>query len=241
MGGPKLNTITDPLGAQKTAAANLGLQNYQTALQSVPSLQNFYNSNFGQSPTTTLGNMDPLFQQTYGALEGDVSGQGGPFTSLQKNLLGAFDTQANQAQAAQNAQLQQEGIYSSGLGMGANNNLQAQLATNRGALSSEVGVDELNMAQQLSQSLMGQNQLMGFTDPMQALQQISSLSQPPQFQNIDNSFYTPQSKFQTTADIIGMVANGLGSSSSQQGSSSSQQGYYQQTLNGMPGLMASSM
>lgn len=205
MGGSKLNTIQDPLGQQKTAAANLGLQNYQTASSAVPSLQNYFNQNYGQSAQQTLGNMDPLFQQTYGAVSGDVTGQGGPFTSLNKNLLGAFDQQANQAQAAQNAQLQSEGIYSSGLGMGANNNLQSNLATQRGALSAQNTVNELNMADTLSGQLMSQNQLMGQVDPLTALQQVQSLSTPPNMGNVDNSYYTPgNATGQIWNDIMGL-------------------------------------
>ena len=223
MGAPKMNTIADPLGQQKTAAANLGLQNYQTASSNIPTLQNSFTQNYGQTPGQTLGGMDPLFQQTYGAVSGDVTGQGGPFTSLQKNLLGAFDQQANSAQAAQNAQLQQEGIYSSGLGMGANNNLQANLATQRGALSSQVGTQELQMADTLSQQLMQQNQLMGYTNPLNALMSMYSLSTPPNFQNVNNSYYTPaptDTGFQTAFGDVTAAANAAGSVMSGMGSMS---------------------
>lgn len=258
MGAQKLNTIGDPLGSQKTAAANLGLQNYQTASSNVPSLQNFYNQNYGQNAQTTLGNMDPLFQQTYGAVQGDVTGQGGPFTSLNKNLLGAFDQQANQAQAAQNAQLQSEGIYSSGLGLGANNNLQSNLATQRGALSAQNTVNELSFADQLSQQLMQQNQLMGQVDPMQALQAIQSLSTPPNLGNIDNTYYTPQSTstgFQNGLNDVLQTANTVAkfipSSGSSGGNIQPQQSYMPFSMNSQsynpqqamntPGLQFSSM
>ena len=223
MGASKLNNISDPLGQQKTSAANLGLQNYQTASSNVPSLQNFYNQNYGQSAQQTLGNQDPLFQQLYGSVQGDINGTGGPFTSLQKNLLGAFDQQANQAQAAQNSQLQSEGIYSSGLGLGANNNLQANLATQRGALASQVGTQEMNFADQLSQQLMQQNQLMGQQDPMAALQAISSLSSPPNLGDISNMYYQPSNN---TAQLLGAILPAIMNGPlSQQGMSGIQQAF----------------
>ena len=190
-GGGKLNSINDPLQQQKLAAANIGLGNYQTASSNVPSLQNYFSQNFGQSPTQTLANEDPLSRMAYQQTEEGLTGQGGPYANLTKNLLGSFDAANAQNNQQLQQQLQAQGLSGSGAGMAVEGNQGVQAAMQRALLGSQAGVANLQMADQLGQQLMQQNQLQGFTDPMMALGQIQSLATPPNFQNIDNTYYTP--------------------------------------------------
>lgn len=206
MGSSKMNTINDPLTTQKLAAANQGLQNYQTASSAIPSLQNYYGQNFGQTQQQTLQNQSPLFQDIYGQTQQGVQGGQGPYASLTQNLLGSFD--AGNAQNNQNLdqQIQAQGLMGSGAGMAVLGNQGVQAAQARAGVQDQSQVNMLNMANQLAQELAQQNQIQGFQNPMSAQQQIGALAQPPQFQDINNTYYTPQSKFQTTADILGAVS-----------------------------------
>ena len=206
-----MNQISDPLAAQKTAAANIGLGNYQTASNAVPSLSNYYSQNFGQTPQQTLGNEDPLSQEAYAQVQQGMTGNGGPFASLTKNLLGSFDAGNAQNVQNQNQQLQAQGLGGSGAGAAVQANQGVQAAMQRALLGSQEGVAQLQMAQQLGQNLMAQNQQQGFNNPMAALGQIQSLASPPNFQDVNNTYYTPQSNFQTTADILGAASPLLGS------------------------------
>lgn len=205
-----MNQITDPLAAQKTAAANIGLNNYQNASAAVPSLQNYYNQNFGQSQGQTLAGMNPMFQDIYNSVQGDVSGSGGPFASLKQNLLGSFDTGQKAADTSMQNQLQAQGLMGTGAGMALEGQEGTQAAQQRATLGANTDVSMLNMANQLAQELTQQNQVQGFQNPMTALQQIQSLMQPPEFQSPETTYYTPASKFNTTADIIGAVSQGAG-------------------------------
>lgn len=202
-----MNTIQDPLASQKTAAANIGLGNYQTASAMTPSLQNYYNQNFGQTQQQTLQNQSPLFQDVYGQINQDVAGQGGPYSALTQNLLGSFDTQQKSTQDNLEQQLQAQGLGGSGAGMAVLGNEGVQAAQARAGIVDQNQVNELNMANSLAQELQGYNQQAGFSNPMAALGQVQSLSSPPQFQSPETTYYTPSSKFQTTADILGAVAS----------------------------------
>lgn len=205
MGSSKMNTMPDPLAQQKTSAANLGLQNYQTASQAIPGLQGYYNQNFGQSPMTTLGNEDPLSQAAYKSVEQDVTGTGGPYASLKQNLLGSFDTGQTQASQTLQQQLQAQGLLGSGAGMAVLGNQGVNAAQQRALLGSNVDVQELNMANQMGQQLLQNNQQQGFNNPMTALGQIQSLSQAPQFQNLDQTYYQQPSTFSQIAPLIGQL------------------------------------
>lgn len=201
-----MNQIPDPLAQQKTQAANIGLGNYQQASANVPALQGVAN-NLGQTQGQTLANENPLFQSIYGDLQQDVSGSGGPFSALTKNLLGSFDTQQTNTQNSLQQQLQAQGLLGSGAGMAVLGNQGINAAQARAGLVDQNQVNELSMADQLAQQLSAQNQQQGYANPMAALGQIQSLSAPPQFQSPENTYYTPGNKFQTTADILGAISS----------------------------------
>jgi hypothetical protein len=204
MASSKMNSITDPLAQQKTAAANIGLNNYQTASGNVPQLQGVAN-NLGQSQQQTLSSENPLFQDIYGQLEKDTSGTGGPYSALTQNLLGSFDTQQNNTQQQLQQQLQAQGLGGSGAGMAVLGNQGVQAAQARAGLVDQNQVNELSMADQLAQQLAQQNQLQGFTNPMTAEQQIQSLSSPPNFQSPETTYYTPGNETgQIWNDVMGL-------------------------------------
>lgn len=206
MSSSKMNSITDPLAQQKTAAANIGLNNYQSASANVPSLQGYYNQNFGQSQGQTLAGMNPMFQDIYNSVQGDVSGTGGPFADLKKNLLGSFDTGQTQASQQLQQQMQAQGLGGTGAGMALMGNEGVNAAQQRALLGANTDVNMLNMADELSQQLTQQNQQQGFTNPMTALNTISGLSSPPNFQSPETSYYTPGN---STGNILGDVASAL--------------------------------
>jgi hypothetical protein len=233
-----MNTISDPLQSQKTAAANIGLGNYQTASGNVPSLQGVA-GNLGQSQNATLANENPLFQNIYSMLSQDTSGTGGPYSALTKNLLGSFDTQQNNTQQMLQQQLQAQGLLGSGAGMATLGEQGVNAAQARAGLVDQNQVNEMSMADQLAQQLSQQNQVQGYSNPMNAIGQIQSLATPPQFQNVDNTYYTPQSKFQTTADILGAGSQLLGSAMSSAIGSASQGGGQASPSNGAPSLGSS--
>lgn len=209
-----MNTITDPLQAQKLQAANIGLGNYQTASSAVPGLQGYYNQNFNQSPQQTLSNEDPLSKAVYGSVQQDISGGGGPFASLKQNLLGSFDTGQINAKNTLEQQLQSQGLLGSGAGMAVLGNQGVDAAQQRALLGSNVDVQELNLANLLGQQLLQNNQQQGFSNPMAALGMIGNLSSPPNFQDVNNTYYTPAPKSsgfqQGFADVLG-AANAAGS------------------------------
>lgn len=209
-----MNSITDPLAQQKTQASNIGLNNYQNASTATPSLQNYYNQNFGQNQQQTLAGMNPMFQDIYGSLMKDVGGGGGPFSDLKQNLLGSFDAgQANAAKSTQQ-QLQAQGLGDTGAGMAVAGQQGVDAAQQRALLGSQADTQMMSMADQISQQLTQQNQQQGFQNPMSALQQIYQLSQAPNFQNVDNSYYTPAPKdsgFQQGFGDVMAAANAVSS------------------------------
>lgn len=202
MGSSKVQTIQDPLAQQKTAAANLGLQNYQTASSAVPSLQSFYNQNFGN---TSGSGVNPLLSAVSSSVLGDISGQGGPYTSLLQNTLGTFDAGQEQAQQGLNQQIQAQGFGGSGAGMAVLGDQGANAAQQRALLASQLGVNELNTANQLGLQQFNIGQQLGFSDPMAALSAIQSLASPPNFENVDNTLYQQPSTFSQIAPILGQL------------------------------------
>lgn len=203
MSSGKMNTITDPLAAQKTQAANIGLGNYQTASSNVPALQGVAN-NLGQSQGQTLNTENPLFQGVYNDVNQDINGSGGPYSALTQNLLGSFDTQQTNTQNQLQQQLQASGLLGSGAGMAVLGQQGTQAAQARAGLVDQNQVNMLNMGDQLAQQLSAQNQQQGYANPMAALGQIQSLSTPPNFQSPDNTYYTPAQS--PVPGILGSVA-----------------------------------
>lgn len=200
-----MQTIQDPLAGYKNWAANTAQSNYGNYVQpNLPGLSNYANKNFGQTPQQTLANLDPLSQDVYGAVQGDITGKGGPFTSLKNNLLGSFDAGAQKFTLdPMKEQLIKEGIYSSGAGQGVLSNAGNDLAQKRALLGSQVDTQLLDTAQGLGQNVMSQNQLMGFTDPLQALTTAMGLIQPPGVQDLNNQVYQQPNTF---ADLLGKIA-----------------------------------
>jgi hypothetical protein len=241
MGSSKLNTISDPLSQQKTQAANIGLGNYQQASANVPALQGVAN-NLNQSTGQTLANQSPLFQSLYNDVSQDVSGSGGPFSALTQNLLGSFDTQQNNTQQQLQQQLQAQGLLGSGAGMAVLGNQGVNAAQARAGLVDQNQVNMLNYANQIAQFLAQQNQQQGFNNPMAALGEIQSLATPPNFQDVNNSYYTPAPTSQgfqqalgdvlATGNTVASLMSGMPSSTPGLGTTGTSPNYYT-TNNGM--------
>lgn len=200
-----MQSIQDPLAGYKNWAASTTQQNYgQNVQPNLPMLGDYFKQNFGQGVNQTFNNTDPLFQDIYKSLQGDIEGKGGPFSSLKQNLLGAFDQGAQKfTMDPLKEQMIKEGIYSSGPGMGVMANAGNDLATQRASISSQTDVNELSMAEQLSSLLMGYNQQQGFDNPLMALNSAYTMGQPQSVQDLNNMYYQ---KPNTGADLLGKLA-----------------------------------
>lgn len=197
-------TVTDPLSGYKNWAADQKQSQYNQIQPATGSLLGYYNNNFGK--TDFSGQMPQLSQDVNKAVQGDVEGTGGPFTSLKQNLLGSFDTGAKKYTLdPMREQLIKEGIYSSGGGLGALSDAGNNLAQQRATLGSQVDVNELNFANQLGQQQFQNNQLLGFQNPLTALGAAQSI-QPPNVQDIFTN--TTQDN---SGSIFGQLLGKLGS------------------------------
>lgn len=181
LGGSKggmQTSVTDPLAQQKTQAANASLGAWQSLLPYGNQLTSTYMPQLGQ---TDFSSQTPqLLQDIYKAVQGDVEGTGGPFTSLKQNLLGSFDTGAQKFTIDPlKEQLIKEGLYSSGPGMDVLQNAGTNIAQQRGLLGSQVDTQLLNMANSLGQQQFNTQQLLGFQNPIQALQAAYGIDTPP--------------------------------------------------------------
>lgn len=188
MGGSPAKTTSD--STQTQVNPNQGYVDWANQQQ-----KNQYNQ-IQPATTQLLGNfnnpssINPLLTAASGAVQGDITGQGGPYTSLKNNLLGNFDTGAQKTvlDPLKN-QLIKEGIYSSGPGISLQNDAGTQLAQQRGLLGSQVDVQELNMANQLGQQT--------FQDQITALMTALGLV-PPQVQNVGGGTTTGSSTSTST-------------------------------------------
>lgn len=181
LGGSKPSqqtSVTDPLAQQKTQAANQSLSAWSSLLPYANQLTSTYMPQLGQTDFTSQ--TPQLLQDIYKAVQGDVEGTGGPFTSLKQNLLGSFDTGAQKFTIDPlKEQLIKEGLYSSGPGMDVLQNAGTNIAQQRGLLGSQVDTQLLNMANSLGQQQFNTQQQLGFQDPLQALQAAYGLVTPP--------------------------------------------------------------
>lgn len=211
MGGSKQQTIQDPAAAYKNWANTTKQEQFNQQAPERQVLGNYFTSNFGGGGLDQISSANPLYGDVYKALQGDVEGKGGPFTSLKNNLLGSFDTQAGKSTEALKNQLVKEGIYSSGQGIGVQSDLASQLAQQRGLVSSQADVELLNMANQIAQQQINNQQLLGFTNPLQTLQQQYTMSNPYEAQNIQMPTIIP-GQSSPWGSLLGTVAGGaLGS------------------------------
>lgn len=201
-----VQTIQDPLAGYKQWAANQDQSQFGIVQPATQPLMDYFSKNFGQ--TDFSGQMPQLSQDVTKAVQGDVEGTGGPFTSLKNNLLGAFDTGAQKftLDPLKNQQIK-EGIYSSGPGMSQMSDAGTSLAQQRGVLGSQVDTQLLDIANRLGQQQFQNNQLLGFTDPLQALTQAQSIL-PTNVQDINNLAYQqPNTGASLLGQILPMVAS----------------------------------
>lgn len=201
-GGKVKTTVTDPQASYKQWQTG-ELQNQYNQIQPATNrLMGYFDDNFGQSDFGTQ--IPQLLRDVIGSVQGDVSGTGGPFTSLKKNLLGDFDVGAQDSSDRLKEQLIKQGIYSSGGGLDAQSSAGAESARQRALLGSEVDVNMLNFANQLGQQQFQNNQLLGIQNPLTALQAAQGILPQNAPEIASNSMYKP-STWESVAPLLGQL------------------------------------